>query len=530
MISLLLLAPMASGQIVAVHLKDARTAKKYKKRLTELNGELVLIGEAKSGITIDPKSGKISYSTGRIELYVGNPKDPSAVPYKLKDGEITSQRKSGVLAIQGQQIDRVSVLNQNQSLYGLAQEYKRRMELVLEIKEKRGECERKSTEWHAQNRRLVHAYERLGSWLVRSGYEPASKKLEREIKRHKKYMAERDPKEHLETKETIHFVSTSDNLIDLSEDITGGAASFRIQESKHVRITYMTELPDDLVAELLELAESVMQGFRTEFVDPYLQEGLEDHMPEGVFKEFWFGPAEDEQYTRFFEEYYGISWGKHKEQRIKPKGARRRAFKGPKYLDYWRLMPDNDLEGIIVHGMGHALSNVHYNADGKGIPQAWIAEGVGYYLSLEFLGRNAVTCKQFKEKGYVRKASNLNPKTAMLGTRDFYNTLALSQGARIDQLAMKHLSDMGDADLAKSWSFFDFMARKEGLRGQLWMRSACRLAGKRDTFIKNWRAESMELYEVNEGNVFTIIEQRWRKYAENGQDRTSNPRLGQAGR
>lgn len=517
---LLVLASQASAQIVAVHLTDSNAARKYRGQVVELkDGGFAIIGEPKTGIEVEPGTVRVSWSTGRNELFVADPKDPRNLPYEVKDDEVVPKRgKKGVVAIQGEHILRIRTLINDQSLYGLSLEYVRRRAQIDETKEARDQLGRKTDEWQMENRRLVHSCERLQAWLARNGFVPASEGLSREVSRYKKALKDLPARVEEEYRDTTRFVSVPDELVELSEEITGGSAEFRVQQSKHVRITYMTELPDSLVVELLELAESVIGEFRQEFVDPYTDEDFKDYMPEGVFKEFWFGPSDTEQYARFCEQYYGVDWGPNREHRLKPKGSRHRAFKGPKYLDYWRLTTDSDYHGIIVHGTGHALANIHFNADQAGTPQAWLAEGVSYYMSLEFLDHNTVTCKQFRENSYVKQGADQTEKSTMLGTRNFYNILALSKGSRIDQLALKRLSGMTDGDLAKSWSYFDFVARELGKEGQVWLRQACDLASNKTTFINTWRIRSESLFDNQGGDVFSALDRRWRDYAENAQE------------
>src|SRR5690606_15770869 len=134
-------------------------------------------------------------------------------------------------------------------------------------------------------------------------------------------------------------------------------------------------------------------------------------------------------------------------------GSRRRLFGAPEHLDYFKLDENTDLEGIVTHGLGHHLVAVHYNMNRRNDSQDWLREGCALYLSLEYLGRNTVTCKAFAPPSrYVHEKGKEAEKTLQVGLRAYFNSLALEQGPPIDRLAMKKLFEMEDGDLAKSWS------------------------------------------------------------------------------
>ena len=93
------------------------------------------------------------------------------------------------------------------------------------------------------------------------------------------------------------------------------------------------------------------------------------------------------------------------------------------------------------------------------------------------------------------------------------NEIALTMGRPIDQLALRRIFDMDDADLAKSWSFFDYLARKEGKAGQRWLRAAATHSRSRSTFITKWREAAADILGVGAADAFNTLERRWREYA-----------------
>ena len=154
--------------------------------------------------------------------------------------------------------------------------------------------------------------------------------------------------------------------------------------------------------------------------------------------------------------------------------------------------------------------------------QDWLEEAVGYHIAFEYLGRNDETCHAFqgvdRYAGGVVGEGTREEVTIQLGERYLFNQLALEEGRRIEQVAPMTLYQMGDADLAKAWSFYDYVIREEGKRGQLWLRSACELARIPDRpFLPAWREASAALLEVGPAEVFRVMDDRWRAFAEEGQ-------------
>ena len=76
---------------------------------------------------------------------------------------------------------------------------------------------------------------------------------------------------------------------------------------------------------------------------------------------------------------------------------------------------------------------------------------------------------------------------------------------------------MDDADLAKSWSFFDYVARKRGAAGQRWLRAAGKHSLERGTFIERWRESAATILEVEPAQAFRSLEASWRDYASTAQ-------------
>lgn len=514
-------ASHASAQVFAVHLKDEKSANKYKRNLIEIDGRQVLVGEGRSGITYDPEKRNITYPPeGRFELFVADQDDPSEVAYRLEDGERVTRNRKLVLPVQGSHVERVTVLMEHQSLMGLAAEYRERQSQVADQEQLRDAHEQGTPAWFAHHRRMVAAQERLRSWLASTTFPSAAAKLATEIERQRKIVEADAVSARLATAvKAIRVVPVPERLVQASQDITGGTAKFRVMESQHIRITCLEEVSEARVRGLLELGERVIAGFRADCIDPYLHEGLEDKVPDALFSEFWFGPEERSHHERFYVDYYGQRWGDRKEERLNSSGSRTHLFGAPEHLDYFKLTENSDLEGVLTHGLGHHLVSVHYNMNRRGFEQDWLSEGCALYLSLEYLGRNSVTCKAFAPPSrYVHEKGKEGEKTLQVGLRAYFNQLALEKGPPLDRLAVKKLFEMEDGDLAKSWSLYDYIVRKEGRRGQEFLRAGCQHSTAGKEFIARWRTATEELWGVKGQDVFRLIDESWRTFASSTQD------------
>jgi hypothetical protein len=312
-------------------------------------------------------------------------------------------------------------------------------------------------------------------------------------------------------------------LIEAAKEISGGSDKFSLQESQHCRIIYREGISDARVASLLQLAEEIISGFRVEFVDPYEDENFKDTLLDHQFAEWIFGYDDETKLDKYWSEYLGFNWDSHKEERLKMAGHPFRRASEPEYGHLWKIDEKANLEGIIAHNLGHALANQHFAKRNGASNQDWIAEGLALFLSLEWLGGNTVTCKAFHDPikddyGKVKNEKKAGEVTVELGLRDYYNALAVERGPRVDKLALKTIYQFEDADLAKSWSFMDWIAKKGGRRGQLFLRQCCEFSSKPPTFINDWRKKAEELYEVQGKDVFALVEEQWKSFALVGQE------------
>jgi len=278
----------------------------------------------------------------------------------------------------------------------------------------------------------------------------------------------------------------------------------------------------------MKLGESIIEGFRAQFVDPYLGTDYEDRIPDHVILTLVFLPPQDDVFMRYAGDLYGYRRSPDAE-RENTRGTwvgggfpqhQRNVWKlGERAVD-GQWSHDVDLRGIMCHALGHALAGRHFGNGNIRVQQAWLEEAVGNQISYEHLGRNNVNCFGIKKKPtYLeREVAKPGEKTIAVGRRAVYNELALSQGLQIQQIALKDLVELNDADLAKGWSFYDYVARKEGKQGQQWLRALGKYATNRNTLVEKWRAAAAEILDIQGRDPIKAVEDRWREYAQREQE------------
>jgi hypothetical protein len=359
--------------------------------------------------------------------------------------------------------------------------------------------------------------ERLKSWLDETLYSRAAKKVAKDIDAESKAAKDATAQRLELAKAAIKMVPVPEDLTRIGKETFGDAVVFKQQESQHVRIVYREECGDDRVKSLLELAETIIDGFRVQFVDPFEAEDYKDYIPDGLFAEFCFMPDDVKPWEEFVKKYYGMTFtGEHREQQIKASGHSTRRGKAPSYINTMRTTEQTDLEGAVTHQLGHFLSNLHYNQDRSSDVADWLYEGVGNWLSLEYLGRNTIQCVQFKDLEYAKKlhADNSEESGLLKGTADLYHRLALDKGVTIEQLALKSLAEMEDPDIAKAFSLYAFIAKTQGEAGQRWLRACCSANGVPATFIAQWRKKAEDIYKTTGVDIYKKINDDWTKFAE----------------
>lgn len=521
----LIVTETAAAQVVYVVFRDRNIEKRYKKYLTKVNGIDALVGEPKEGVKI-LDNGTINYINGAEavnHLWVADGAYPDKPPYEIekKTGrKVKAKRGKGeVVSFSGYDVQGIKYVDPLRTLDGYAQEYLQLMGEIERLQKELKGKKRGTKDWFLQHGRIVGRYVQLQSWLNSAGYAKAADKLEKTVKKQRKVIA----KESAAVREaaamkSIQMIDTPAELTAVSKKHAGGT-EFHVQESKHLRVTYVTSIQDATVATALSVVEQIVEGFRREHVDPYVGDDFEDWIPEeGTLVEFYFGPPDLGAHENFLTEYYGLKWGKYKEQEMQASGSLYYRDEGPYYLHYRKALDDIDLEGYLAHGIGWALADLHYNQGRRNDAQPWIMEAAGYEAALSYLGRNNITTFSDGVAEYAQQQRESGFKTAKTGLRGFYNEIAREKGPKVDAIGPKQLFQLNDEDYCKAWSFLDFVVRKLGKGGQVWLRDTCTAAADKPQFMTEWRSATERLKPVASGvDVFNELEKDWKTYAERDQ-------------
>ncbi|MEX1024692.1 MAG: hypothetical protein WD226_06395 [Planctomycetota bacterium] len=525
--ALFVVADLARAQIVIVHFDDEKKAKRYKKDTIETVDGPVLIGEPVEGGGITVQGNSLGYrhvkegqGTGREntsnEIYLLNVDDPSDVPYEVEDGEKKLVRKKAKLVFNGNDASRLSFFSRTEDLHSLGVEHRYRLGRMEALERERDDQKRASAEWFEAHRLFMLESRRLESWLREVGFMGAADDLAKDLARADKASRGDALRERKELALESVAVAPNPEELDAATKKIAPDIEMATVESMHFRMHYpVGQRTEAAMLAITRFAEEVLDGFRNEFVDPYVGEDFKDTVPLGVqLVEFFFCP--EEHYERFYIDYYGGTW---RDERSLATGGTSlvRRFE-PRMLRYIKLKETTDLESTITSHLGSTLARLHFNGGYGANTQPWIGEGLSYYLSFEYCGRNTWTTVDWSETEYAKGARKEGEKTIELGLRAMFNDRALVDGSRFDKLTLMTVAEMTDADFAKSWSMFDFVAKRLGKNGQRWLRAACIHSKNRAKFLADWRADSEALFDVTGEDVFKVLEDRWRAYASGEQD------------
>ena len=514
----------APAQIFEVVFHDEKTAKKYKKDMVEIEGRLRYIGELRSGVDYKPGQGSNYDRAGRSEWFLPNPDDPTKLPYKVDDdGRITKAIKKQVGGVQNAHIAAITMFAPNSSWHAIGREFEQRMARIEELEETRDREEEGGSAWQLKHRALLEEIEQSRVWLGGFGFTGAAEDLAREMKKQTKVVGrEAAVERERRAMEGIGEVRVAQEVNASAEQWAPGHI-FKIQESQHCRIIYHAGIPDGAVAGSLSMSEKAILGFRARFVEPYLAEDFPDRIPEKVFIEWYFGPDDLTAHEKMYEEHFGMIWGPNKAERLKMEGSRNmRGGENPDWLYYWRNVAQEDPAGKVANNLGVTLATVHYGTNFTKVPMDWVEEAVGYWVSLEYLGRNVVTNKAFdwgkddegRTVGRGGRKDEDDKKTVgegfvQAGERTLYLQSALGEGSPFSALMTTRLFDMQRGDVAKSWAMFEYLVRTDPKRSQIFLREMAKFAREGGDFHEKLRKRAESLFEVRGEDVFRKLDRDW---------------------
>lgn len=505
-VALLLSGATANAQVYALEFREAKFAKSFKKQVFDWNGKQVLLVEVGEGVPRDGDGDFLWEPEDRLEFFIQDSKDPSALAYSLgKDGARKVRKKALVVQIAGDRVLRLHPFMPLESFHTLSvtHEEKLAVEEDLGIGIKEAETEENES---ALQRQLLRSMLDRQIWLRRCGYGKAAEKLEKPLKKLRKALGMATDAKAREASYQVQRVDTPATLVEAAHRVGGPRLEFHVQESTHLRILYHTGIPDETIGALLELGEYVISDFRTRVVDPAVALGAEDSLPAQVFLELFFSTDQKAHLELLLGDYYGLDWG---DEPGAPKVDRNRGthFRlKDRDLSYWRVAKDVDIQGVLLHRLGHSLARLCYAVEKDKLD--WVEEGLGYELSLRYLNRSSGHCVAFDSPPPP------SPDRAVVeGLEQRMAGLAAESGPRIQDMCGRQLYVYEQKDVAKAWAFMAWMDRSTGEAGQAWLRGLQPTLKKRN-FIQEWRRLTTDLFGIQDGDSLHGLELMWELWLE----------------
>lgn len=522
----LLLSATAEAQIYALEFRDAKSSKSFQKHFYPWNGRNIVLAELKTELPRDSRGQPTWQDGDRIEVFVQNQSDPLDLPYAIKDGQKTGRKKSLVLSVKGTQLGGLIPFMGDESFASLAKEYQKRLDVLETLEEQRSKHKAKTPEWQTEHKHYLQELGSLALWLNYTGYFDAVSKLQRKLSIEKRRGGNQENQRLINALDSAHYVPIDPELQEAADVIGGKGLVFRSLETTHMKFVYHSGIPDEQIAALANLGESVIDDFRTELVDPYLSDGFADEIPDDIFVEFFFAGSDIKQYERLYEVYLGGDWGEGEEREQKLNLNGKWIYFNSNLVSYWRTDLYADLEGQVVHGLGHRLAALHYQIHQGS--QDWLEEAVGYYLSLKFLNKNSITCFDFHRdiENTGDSVAQANPREAghkngdsllFVGKRNTMAQDAMTCRLPFAQLVPLRKYDFTHEEFSKAWAVFAFLAEAKGKEGQVWLRSLTEIvdAGSFHDLIQE-HAQEMLGYEGS--NPLQAMEQDWASFMRKNYD------------
>lgn len=497
----LLLCGSTSAQVYALEFTEEKFQKSFKKQLFEWNGKTVLLVEVGPDMRFDTGGDPTWDEEERITFYVQDQRDPTTLGYVLdKEGRRKTKKKGLLIAVSSERVAGLTDFLPQESFVTLAQVAERERihleELEDAIDAAKADPERKK----ALQGELVQAILNYQFWLRRTGYLKAAEGYEKPLKKLRKALGSKTGKV-AEAAYAVTTVEPSAALVEAGHKVGGPRLGFHVQESAHLRIVYHTGIRDSAVEQMLQLGEKVIDEFHARAIAPHLEAGAADPLGDGVFLELFLGTEERMHQEKMLGEYYGLHWGEYMGDAEKGRNRGNHFEMEDRDMSYWRVDERVDIEGVLLHRLGHALARRAFGF--KKDKQDWIEEGLGYHLSLRYLGHANGSCVMVPtaERSYPSQVI-----TESLETR--IAKIAVADGPPFENLIGLPLYTYEVQHVAKAWAFVAYLDSATGMAGHAWMRELTPTMKKRN-FVESWHKRTRDLFGLAEGNPMRALEDQW---------------------
>jgi len=435
------------------------------------------------------------------------------------NGEKRERKKSLVLKLKGAQLATLVPFMMEEDFSSLAKEYQLRLNRLEELGIKRSGLKVKSPDWGRVQKTYLQELGSLSLWLGFTGYSDAVLRMDRKLSHEKRRGSNPGGQRLLDAVETVHLVPVDPELAAAAVDIGGSGLKFRSVESRHMKIICHAGISDKQMIALAELGERVIEDFRAEFVDPYLGDGFRDEIPEEIFVQFFFSDDQARNYEHLYEQYLGGDWGsgKDREQLLSLNG--KWIYFENTLMSYWRTGPFADLEGRVVHGIGHRLAALNYQIHPGS--QDWLEEAVGYHLSLRFLNKNTTICFDLRPSTISVGETTAHANAVDAGDRGFGGLFigkraTMAADAVVCQepffrLIRLRKYDFDREEFSKAWALFTFLAEAKGRKGQDWLRGLTEIVDASD-FHSLLQEHTRDTFGYEHSIPLNELEQEWKAY------------------
>lgn len=495
------MAGSASAQVYALEFADAKYQKSFKKQLFEWNGKTVMLVEVGPDMQFDPGGEPTWEEEERISFFVQDQGDPTTLGYVIDDeGRRKTKKKALLVSLGSERVKGLSHFLPQESFYTLKQHAVRMLADIdaLEdaIKATKADPEAKAS----LQRRLLQTYKDYGFWLRRTGYLEAADDLEKPMRKLRKALGSKTGKA-VEAAYRVTTVETPAKLVEAGHKVGGKRLEFHVQESDHVRIVYHGGIEDDAIGKMLELGEHVIADFERRAIAPQWTEGTPHPLGEGIFLELFLGTEERMHHEKMLGAYYDLEWGEFMGSAEKGRNRGNHFVLPDRELSYWRVDEQVDIQGVLLHRLGHALARRAY-----GVPKDqhdWIEEGLGYHLSLSYLGHANGSCVMFPaaERSYPSQVI-----TETLESRIAKH--ALADGPPFQNLFGLQLYKYEVQHVAKAWAFVAYLDRVKAEPGHVWLTELAPTLKERN-FVEKWYPRTTALLGLEPGNPTQVLEQDW---------------------
>ncbi len=523
LLSLCWILGVASGQVFVAELANPKAREKFAKFLTEVQGERYLVGHVLSGVTFDPATTKTSIPSGTKEIqFLALDSARPELPLLIlnKKGKLEAVAKDRILRIAVSDLrpgSPVRPILSHQTVVGLREEYLAKRDEILKLRARHEKAAKGSREDLALRRRLISDLASLARYCRSSLFSVAAVKVEEELKKERdllRTVGERD--RLLLSESSLAREPANPDLEKHGQALGRPGIKWEVWQTKHFRIVSADLVPTATIRDALISGERALESWRSRFIDPYIATDAQDPVPEGVIAEWCLVHDDAEFAGKWFETYYAGKLPTPRDRALSLLGQTDRHLRGIPLVSQWRVTPEFDLEGNVLHILGHALVDILYRKDESLREPAWLREGLSYWLSFDQLARNTVTCVAFEVSEYARAAKAEADKGELRTLRTTFESLARESGPSVDALFRVKVSEMNTGALAKAWSFTDWILQTHPDKASA-MFELCAWAGSREGPIdlNKLRPGLGKIFGVDDrDDLYGRLEKDWRAWTE----------------